>query len=291
MKKLSILFISILAFLLAGCKTLPPAGRTVHPIELLDNSSGFYIAIPKAADEDLINRIIENNVQNISSSEVKTISNCVNKIYCSLNRSKSGTEIQAAIDSSIPRKYLPKILNTKSGWETSKFIPGNSDNEYQIYSYNGVDISFPSDNITCLGRDIPEMLNKYDSLSSMPAENVEIYSELDDALVSYLTEAETEIRFYANKPQSFLTILTGAQLDLKLIDVSGSFVTDPKHPNQYLLNLDFQFRNDKYLKAGRTLLTLAFGLTNSQSIVIGTSELQINGIKLDKKQLYKLLVL
>lgn len=291
MKKLSILFISILALFLAGCKTLPSAGRSVDPIELLDNSSGFYIAIPKAADEDLINRIVQNNIHNISSSDVKMISNCVNKIYCSLNRSKSGSEIQASIDSSIPRKYLPKILTPKNGWQSNKIINETTNNEYSIYSYESVDIAFPSDNITCLGRNVPEMLSRYDYLSSMPAEETDLYSDLDEELISFLKNAESEIRFYANKPQSFLTILTGAQLDLKLIDVKGSFVTDSKHPNQYLLNLDFQFRNDKYLKAGRTLLTLAFGLTNSQSVVIGTSELQINGIKLDKQQLYKLLVL
>lgn len=276
--------------ILAGCKTLP-AGRSVDPIELLDNTSGFYIAIPKTADEDLINRIIENNIKNINSSDIKRISNCINKVYCSLNRSKKGTEIQAAIDSSVPKKFLPKILNTKAGWQITKFSPDNSNNEYQYYTYQGLDIAFPSENITCLGRDVKNMILKYDSLSSMPAENNDIYSDLDESLVHYLKDAENEIRFYANKPQSFLTILTGAQLDLKLIDVCGSFLTDPQHENQYLLNLNFKFRNEKYLKAGRTLLTLAFGLTNSQSIVIGTSELQINGIKLDKKQLYKLLVL
>ena len=48
------------------------------------------------------------------------------------------------------------------------------------------------------------------------------------------------------------------------------------------------FKNEKYLKAGKTLLTLAFGLTNSQSIIVETDELQINGIKLDKNQLIKL---
>jgi len=290
LKKLSILVISILALLLAGCKTLP-AGRSVNPIELLDNTSGFYIAIPKAADEELINRVIQNNIKDISPSDAKNISGYINKIYCSLNRSKKGTEIQAAIDSTVPTKYLPKILNTKNGWQITKFAPENSKNEYQYYSYNGVDIAFPSAEISCLGRDVQGMISRYDTLSSMDASDTEIYSDLDENLVEYLLGAENEIRFYANKPQSFLTILTGAQLDLKLIDVNGAFVSDPKHENQYLLNLDFRFRNDKYLKAGRTLLTLAFGLTNSQSIVIGTNELQINGIKLDKQQLYKLFVL
>ena len=116
-------------------------------------------------------------------------------------------------------------------------------------------------------------------------------SELEPELTSYLKGAENEIRFYANKPQSFLTILTGAQLDLKLIDVKGAFRTDPKHPKQYFLDLDFQFKNGTFLKAGKSLLILAFGLTNSQEEIIGDSELIIRGIRLDKEQLYKLLSL
>ena len=135
------------------------------------------------------------------------------------------------------------------------------------------------------------MLAKYDSLAALPAEDNSIYSDLSDELVDYLKGSENEIRFYANKPQSFLTILTGANLDLRLIDVKGSFVTDPKHKNQYLLDLDFNFKNEKFLKAGKSLLTLAFGLTNSQEEVPQPNELKLNGIRIDKQQLYKILVL
>lgn len=290
MKKLKAGLLILSAFFLAGCKTLP-AGRTVDPIELLDNESAFYIAIPKAADNDLVNRIIQNNIQNISDADAKNISDRINKIYCGLNHSKNHTEIQATIDSNIPVNFIPKVLNKKKGWDIEKFNPDNSQNEYPIYKYEDFSLAFPNQNIACLGRGMPYMLNRYDTLSSLPADDIAVYSELDDDLVTYLKEAENEIRFFANRPQSFLTILTGAQLDLKLIDVKGSFVADPKHEKQYLLNLDFNFRNEKYLKAGKTLLTLAFGLTNSQSIVIGTNELQINGIRIDKQQLYKLLVL
>ena len=139
-------------------------------------------------------------------------------------------------------------------------------------------------------KDLEGMIDKYDSLSILPSDDTtELYSDLDPELISYLKGAENEIRFFANKPQSFLTILTGAQLDLKLIDVKGSFTTDPKHPNQYFLDLDFRFKNGTFLKAGRTLLILAFGLTNSQEEIIGDSELLINDIRIDKQQLYKLL--
>ena len=292
MKKLKTFFVLLLLslILLAGCKTLP-AGRIVDPIELLDNNSAFYIAIPKAADTVLIERMIQNNVKNLSESDAKLISSKVNKIYCGLNRSRNFLEVQSSIDSAIPLSLIPKVMTKKNGWQVSKYSPESSTSEYTVYNYENIDITFPNSSITCLGRDIETMLSKYDTLSNMPAENVELYSDLPDELLTYLKGAEDEIRFYAGKPQSFLTILTGANLDLRLIDVKGSFITDPKHENQYLLDLDFNFKNDKFRKAGKALLTLAFGLTNSQEEEIGFSELKISGIRIDKKQLYKILVL
>ena len=283
---------SILFFLLllAGCKSAP-AGRPVDPLELIDSESSFYIAVPRAADNVLIERIITGFYEQASDADAKMIADHVNKVYCGLNRSKHGTEVQASIDGNIPQKYIPKVLSAKNGWVTSDYSPTESLNKYKIYS-GPVEMTFPSGKIACVGRNLEGMLDKYDSLSALPAEDTTVlYSDLDEALTSYLKGAETEIRFYANKPQSFLTILTGAQLDLKLIDVKGCFTTDPKHPNQYFLDLDFRFKNGMFLKAGKTLLTLAFGLTNSQEEIIGDSELIINDIRIDKQQLYKLLSL
>ena len=280
----------LLILLLAGCKTAP-AGRTVDPLELIDSESSFYIAVPRAADTVLIERIITGFYEQASEADAKMIADHVNKVYCGLNRSKHGTEVQASIDGSIPQKFLPKVLNAKNGWVTSDYSPAESQKKYKVYS-GPIEMTFPSGNIACVGRNLEGMLDKYDSLSALPADDTTIlYSDLKDELTSYLKGAETEIRFYANKPQSFLTILTGAQLDLKLIDVKGAFTTDPKHTNQYFLDLDFKFKNGMFLKAGKTLLTLAFGLTNSQEEIIGDSELIINDIRIDKQQLYKLLSL
>jgi hypothetical protein len=296
LKKLSLLrhaelvSASILLLLLAGCKSAP-AGRPVDALELIDSQSSFYIAVPRAADSVLIERIITGFYPEASAADAKMIADRVNKVYCGLNRSKNETEIQASIDGSIPVKYLPKVLSEKNGWVVTNYTPEGSAATYKLYS-NQIEMSFPSEKLACAGRDIEGMLSKYDSLSKLPAEDTtELYSDLDSELTSYLKGADKEIRFYANKPQSFLTILTGAQLDLKLIDVKGSFKTDAKHENQYLLDLDFRFKNGTFLKAGKVLLTLAFGLTNSQEELIGDSELILHDIRIDKKQLYQLLSL
>lgn len=282
---------SILFFLLlAGCKSAP-AGRPVDALELIDNQSSFYIAVPKAADNVLIERMITGFYEGASEADAQMIADHVNKVYCGLNRSKHGTEVQASIEGSIPSKMVPRLLNEKKGWVVSDFTPAKSINSYKIYS-GPVEMTFPSSKLACIGRNLEGMLTKYDALAALPAEDTTaLYSDLDEELTTYLKGAETDIRFYANKPQSFLTILTGAQLDLKLIDVKGSFTSDPKHPNQYFLTLDFQFKNGTFLKAGRTLLILAFGLTNSQEEIIGDSELIIHDIRIDKQQLYKLLSL
>ena len=284
----SILFL----LLLVGCKSAP-VGRSVHPLELLDSQSSFYMAVPRSADNELIERVISGYYKNASASDAKLIADHIDTVYCGLNHSKNNVEIQAAISGSIPQNFIPKVLSSKNGWNVRGYTPSGSAASYKIYSNSeDVAMTFPSDKIGCIGRALEGMLDKYDSLSKLPEDaSNKLYSDLDNELIEYLNGAQNEIRFYANKPQSFLTILTGAQLDLKLIDVKGNFVTDPKHPKQYLLDLDFRFKNGTFMKAGKTLLTLAFGLTNSQEEIVGDSELIISDIRIDKKQLYKLLSL
>lgn len=273
-----------------ACKSSPIA-VDVRPLDILDEKSAFYLAIPKDVDPILVQSIIQNNVNGISEKNAKLICDNVNTIYCGLNRSKNKTAIQASIDASIPQKYVSKVLTKKNGFTSSKFVPEKSTNEYVIYSNDALDISFPSSKVACLGRNVENMITNYDVIFSTAQSDYlsNEYSALDSDLYDYLAGAKDEIRFYANKPQSFLTILTGTNLDLRLIDVSGSFVVDPKHDNQYLLNLHFNFKNEKFLKAGRAILMLAFGLTDSQSEIDG-NHFYVKGIKIQKEQLYKILV-
>lgn len=267
-----------------SCKTLPQT-NSVNPLDLLDNKSSFYIAIPKNVDQKLVERVIQNNIAGISDNEAKLISSSLDKLYIGLNRTKEGTQIQSAIKGTFP-STITSLLNRRFNVENYAV----DDNKYKIYSNNEVEFSIPSGEILCLGRDVKDMINSYDDLTSGDY-SVDNSTNLDSNLYSYLENSTEEIRFFADKPQSFLTILTGARLDLKLINVSGSFVCDEKNEGQYLLSVDFLFKNDKYLRAGKSLLILAFGLTDSQSEIINSNELIIKDIKINKEQLYKLLVI
>ncbi|NLC93547.1 MAG: hypothetical protein GX677_08820 [Treponema sp.] len=282
--KIYAILIIFIAGLVSGCKTLPQITNSVNPLDLMDNDSSFYISIPKSVDRLLIERVVQNNIRGISSKESEIVSSYLDKIYIGLNRTKDKTEIQSAIKCFL-QNNVKRIL---SGKITENVILG--DNKYQIYSNNSIDFAVLSNEILCLGRNLKDMIVSYDDIYTN-GYSKDYKSKLNQNVYNYLDSSDDEIRFYANKPQSFLTILTGANLDLKLIEVSGSFVCDPKNQDQYLLSLDFLFKNEKYLKAGKSLLILAFGLTDSQSEIFNSNELLIKNIKINKKQLYKLLVI
>ncbi len=298
LKKHNLIFVFslfLITTVVCGCKSTPTS-VVVNPLDLLDENSAFYIAVPSQADPELGIRVIQNNIPNLTEQDAKKIFERINKIYAGITRTKRTTEIQAVADGNIPVKYMPKILSSKNGWKNVTYSPNNSSDEYKVYMYNQMDLAFPSNNIACFGRDIYSVIDKYDyikkSSNSLEEQtSLQNYSSLPQHLYSWLEGAENEIRFYAVKPQSFLTILTGSNLDLKLFDVQGAFFTDENFPSQYVLDITFNFKNSKYLKAGKTLLTLAFGLTDSQSITINDNSLEIKGIKISKEQLYKLLIL
>lgn len=298
MKKLNFfksLFLSFLCFIFFnGCNSLPQASF-VEPLNLLDKESFFYVSIPSQVDPELINIILLNNVEALSQKDAQTISSRIQHVYCGLIKNRQGTQIQASIQADVPISFIPKVFSKKNGWISKPITIKNQERQYVSYSNNSIDIAFPSSNIVCLGRGLPYMINTYDVLAHEPVKEITEpnanvnKSELPDELYDYLLNATDEIRFYANKPQSFLSVLTGANLDLKLVQVSGSFVVDQKHTSQYVLELNFDFKNEKYLRAGKGLLSLAFGLANGQTEVIENTKLVVKDIRIKKEQLYKIL--
>jgi len=285
----SILLFTVVCF---GCKTLPEQ-TTVKAIDLLDGNSAFYMSIPSKVDPELINRFLRNNINNLSENNSKLISERISNVYCGLNRNK--TEFQVSMEANIGNSIASKVLTQKNGWQKKSFTT-EFNNIYDVYGTSNndhtVDFAFPADYLVLAGRDVSGMLNTYDNLKQQVSNETEKnISKIDELIYNYLAAAEDEIRFYAAKPQSFLSLLTGTNLNLRLEYVSGSFICDPKFPKQYVLSLDFKFKNETFLKAGKGLLSLAFGLTNSDSKIIDDNELLISGILISKEQLYKLLIL
>ena len=114
---------------------------------------------------------------------------------------------------------------------------------------------------------------------------------VSDALFDWLDAPGSEIRFYAPNPLSFLTILTGTNLNLQLNYVKGAMTVDSAHKDQYLMSIVFDFNNKNVVRAGEAMLALAFGLTNAQTTRNSPTNITVSGIRINKRQLYKLFVL
>ena len=72
-QKLYVIFLfCLITVFVSGCKTVPDT-RIVSAVELLDDESAFYIAIPSKADSDLIQKIIKSYVPTLSDSNLKII--------------------------------------------------------------------------------------------------------------------------------------------------------------------------------------------------------------------------
>lgn len=282
-----------------------PKGRKVEALSLLDNQSNLYFAVPNNVDNELIEKIINDNVSGLTKHEIERIISRVNTAYIGVNTTKkvfSSDSVQVAIDGNFPKKMVPKFLNKKNGWDvivcssceakkhpiyTKAVIPGS-----ETY----ISLAFPSNNVSCLGRNIEQMLGRYDTLC-LPDFEDQITSvedsimHTDEYLYNYLLEAKDEIRFFANNPKSFLSTIIGANLDLKIVTVAGAIVKDDENADKYKVKFIFKFSNNKYLKAGRALLKLALGMSNSEVEDGEDSELIVQNVQINKEQILKLLSL
>lgn len=287
-------FLALFSTLIFSCKSLPEQSTTkVNALDLLDYSNNFYMSVPSQVDPDLMKRLVQNNFAGVSEKDTQSIIERIDRMYIGLTRKRNSTDIQAAADVNIPKKYIPSILTSKKGWEKTYYEAKNPDEKYDIYSQNNMDLAFPSNNICCLGKNMNFMLSKYHEIYNTPEElspDVK-YSVLPDTIYNWLSGSDQEIRFYTIAPKTYLSMLIGTNIDLQLKEVWGSIKQDPDYEDMLLLDFTFDFKNETFKKAGKALLLFTFGLTNPISDSDSPTSLTISGIQLPKKQLYKLLVL
>ncbi len=285
------------AGLFASCKTAPVQSVYVDPLELLDSESSFFLSIPYSADPLLMTTIIESNIQDITHENAENAAKRIDVVYAGFIKSRKSMELQLSGKVDFPKLVQSKVFTRKNGWIESsvEFKNKNEISEkYSIWSNNGLDLSLPGENLVVLGRDTKGMVEKYHAKVN------DITLEGETALIAPVKEylsftdedrVEPKIKFYATRPQSFLTMLTGANLTLRLLYVRGSMKVDPKLKKQYLMDLEFEFKDSRTVPAARGALSVAFGLTDSDVTQETPWHLTISNIKIDREQLYKLLLL
>lgn len=279
-----------------GCKSVNIAVEEVNPLDLIDSRSAFYIRIPKAVDSNLISRMIQNNIHGLSEGDARKISERIDTVYLGMKKSKKSVDFQIASSCSFPRIAVSSAFSKKNGWTSDRLaLEGSDKNDvsYTVYNNSGLLASFPSEKIALIGRSVPDMVERYHYIS----QNLEFEDSfsLDDDIYEWLSYEEGfydgQIRFYATKPQSFLTTLIGANLNFKLMYVKGFLENDMDNKNQYVAQLEFEFRDPRVVGAAKAMLEVAFGLTDSSVKRTSDTHLIVSEIKIDKRQLYKILVL
>ena len=298
MKRLKIILPALLAVTLAGlfsCKSAPIVSD-VDPLDLLDGSSSFYLRIPQKADPALISRMLQNNLQGLSESDADRITQRIDTVYMGIRKSRKGSDFQLATSCNFPQIAVNTAFSKKNGWKSEKLSLDSKLGKpvvYTVYDNSGLLASFPSLTTGVMGRGVPAMVERYHNLLQYIESAA--YDSLDENArqwLSYENElSDAQVRFFASKPQSFLTTLTGANLNFKLIYVKGYLENDPENDSQYRMQLEFEFRDSRVVGAAKAMLSVAFGLTDSNVRLTTDTHLIISGIKINKNQLYKILVI
>lgn len=307
MKKLKI-FLSLLSFIsiiiLAGCKSTP-AGTTVNPLSIIDEGHSFYIAIPKTADPELLNNVIKNNINGLSEKNISQLAGYLNKVYAGIDFTRNGTSIQAAIESTFPRKYASNVLTKKNGWEKNqlKIDCGFSQctvDKYDVYNQEPINLAFPADHIICLAdskESIKSLIQNYDynafyeSTADHSSENYNSYYQMPDDIYNWIKYSDNAIKFYTTSPKIIVSQIIGTNIDLSLETIKGTITQSTDSNNLYSMDCVFKFLSPKSMKAGKAILTIGFQLDKSDIEVISDREFEIKGIQIKKDRIYKLLEL
>ncbi len=281
----------LLVSLMASCKSTPEL-LAVQPLDLIDSKSSFYLRIPTSVDSLLLENVLASRYPEMSKDNIKKVASRIDTVYLGLNRSKKGISYQIALDCDFPKFATNSAFSKKNGWDSKKitFSPSVS---YTLHSRQGIEAAFPSERVACFGRDVEEMLNRYNSIS-LCSEVVTVEPNFRNTYDWLSYEGgipDNEIHFFASRPQSFLTMLIGAQLNYQLEYIRGKMYNDLYKENQYIMQLEFEFKDRRILPAAKGALTLALGLTDSEVKKDSETHLTISNIKINKTQLYKLLSL
>lgn len=290
-----VLFV-LLATVFSACRTVPEIS-SVNPLDVMDGNSSFYLRIPASVDSVLLEQILKGKFRGISDSDASKIIAHIDTVYIGLNRSRKGVDYQIALSCNFPQIYVKSAFTKKNGWEGDSLTlsaPDGKARKYTVYQGAGTLVSFPSESLACFGRNVPAMVEKYHNLS-FSSESITAEDSVSGDVYSWLSYdngiPDDEIHFFADKPQSFLTMLTGAQLNYQLSYVRGRMYNDTKNDKQYIMQLEFEFRDKRMVQAAKGALSLAFGLTDSELTRDSDTHITVSNIKISKAQLYKILVL
>lgn len=271
----------LLLLLFISCKTIPTAKR-IEPIDLLTSDNNVLFSLSATQNQEVVNKLLLNSAQGISETDVSKLTKKLKTIYCGLNLNTN--KIQIIAYTNISNKYLPSILTEKNGWITEDLQFEDSPFIYKVYKNNQIELTTYDNNVICAGNDVKNMLYNYD-LKFLTFNFDD--RNLDSDIYEWIEKPGDTIKFYTNNSKSFLSMITNNLLDLDLMDhMKGELVASSEDKDFFQMKLIISFKNEKFRKAGKSIISIALKPLNVDIELSGDSDLIVKNLKINKEQIY-----
>lgn len=271
----------LLCLVLSACASVPASVSVPLPA-LLDGDSMLYAAFPADADRTLMTEIMAAAVPGIAHSHAVSVTERIDVVYAGLGQSSGTKGFQLAASASVPGWIVPRVFSRKNGWKRSVFKTDGG-RAVSVYSGYGTEISFPDSGTVCAGRNAAAMAVRYTELSAVSGVPYGETAFSDDGWLSGAPSAG-EIRFEAARPRQFLAAFGMERIAGYISEARGS-LEKTGTDGVYGLSIFIGFSDEKFLRAGRTIVMLALGLPDDCVKVAGSDGLEITGIRIRREQL------
>lgn len=271
----------LLCLVLSACASVP-ASVSVPLLDILDGDSLLYAAFPADADRILMTEIVAAFVPGLAPSHAASVAERIDVIYAGVGQSDGTEGFQLAASAAVPGWIVPGVFSRKNGWRRS-VLKTDGGRAVSVYSGYGTEISFPDSGTVCAGRNAAAMAARYVELSAVSGVPSGETAFSDGSWLSGAPSAG-EIRFEAARPQQLLAAF-GMERIAGHISVARGSLEMTGADGVYGLSVFIGFKDEKFLRAGRTLVMLALGLPDGCVKVAGSDGLEITGMRIRRERL------
>ena len=282
--------------LCTACKTAPQVSyQTPDAFDVLDDEGAMYVSIPAKENGELLEKFITGFKLGVSENDAKAIVSKIDRIYASFGSRSDRNRICVSAQANVPAAVTG--LLKKNGYE-EKFVTCDTVNGknsgYKYLSSESIEMAFPSSKNVLISKDVVPMIKNYafEELVLNGMYDFEIPYKPDwkeSDLYKWISEDTEAIHFYIVRPQSFLSNLLGSAVSTKTFKLNYAKGQFEKLPNtKYGLTLELSFQEPRYIKPAMALLSLALGLTDSETSQVNMNTVKLSGVHVSSKQLIEM---
>lgn len=289
-------FLLLVPFLYS-CKSGPKASDfpEVDPLALLQEDSSIYVRVPVTEHDLLVKSILLSELPYVSEGDAVKLVKQLDVIYAGLGTVQDRSRLEIAASGEFPSFARSFVFSKKNGWKKS-YYTGSSSLEAKALGYpfvfdvlssdaSSFDISFPSDGILLLAKDVCPGLDFYAQRRDVP----------DSFCNEWLLQGGDDISFFIGRPGQYLRKMIGSAVTISCESVYGKLkkIPDPKGKNKQLsYEMEFYVRlnqnQGKAMTMLSSLLNLALRQMDGHVEQADSLTLKITGMSVSEREIIDL---